>query len=169
MKKERLTIMGSILALALSAVCVAQVNKEVSPFERYRQSTVNELEFRKIKFDVASIRLSLQPTPLPNGLGAPFVEGEAANGKLIVQVNVYSSDLPQTVDARKDAMWQAVNVSHAAFSYAFGTLEERKFFDKWIVVQFFDEEKLSKASKSKDTKPVDPYIGIYENGELVLR
>jgi hypothetical protein len=102
-------------------------------------------------------------------LGAPFIEGEAPSGKLIVQVRVYSSDLPQTVDARKDAMWQAVNVSRASFSYAFGTIEERKLFDKWVVIQFFDEEKLLKGSKNKDKDPVDPYIGTYESGELVLR
>jgi hypothetical protein len=167
MKKDRLAVVGLTLALALSVVCVAQVHKEVSPFERYRQTTVNELEFRKTKFDVASTRLSLQPTPLSKGLGVPFVEGEAPNGKLIIQVHVYASDLPQTVEGRKDAMWQAVNVSHAAFSYAFGTIGEGKFFDKWIVIQFFDEEKLLKGSKDKD--PVDPYIGIFENGELVLR
>ncbi len=161
--------MGLILALALSAVCVARVNKEVSPFERYRRSSVNEFEFRKAKFDVASIRLSLQLTPLPNGLGVPFIESEAANGKLMIQVDVNSSELPQTVDARKDAMWQAVNVSRAAFSYAFGTMEEEKFFEKWIVIQFFDDEKLLKASKNKEKNTVDPYIGIYENGELVLR
>jgi hypothetical protein len=154
---------------ALAAVSAAQVKKSASPFEKYRQSSVNEFEFRKTKFDVASVRLSLQPTPLPNGLGAPFIEGETVGGKLVIEVEVYSSDLPQTVDGRKDAMMQAVGVARAASSYAFGTAEAEQFFDKWTVVQFSDSEKFLKAMKARDTKPVDPYIGIYENGELVLR
>jgi hypothetical protein len=68
MKKKKLTVAWLILPLVLSALCVAHENKKASPFERYRESTVNELEFRKTKFDVAAMRASLQPTPLPSGL-----------------------------------------------------------------------------------------------------
>jgi len=123
---------------------LAQVKKETSPFAKYRQSSVNELEFRKTKFDVAAIRASLQPTPLPNGVGAPHVEGETADGKLRIQVDVWSSDLPQTVDARKVAMMQAVGVAHVAFSFAFDpVVADIQSFNKWSIVQFWDNEKIA--------------------------
>jgi hypothetical protein len=166
MKQSRWYLLASVLTLVLAVIAVGQVKKQDSPFEKYRQSSVNELEFRKAKFDVASVRLSIQPTPLPNGLGAPFIQGETAEGKLIIEVTVYSGDLPQTVDGRKDAMMEAVGVSRAAFGYAFTTPDMIKFFDKWTVIQFSDTEKFL---KHKGKEPVDPYIGFYENGELVLR
>src|SRR5713226_3989049 len=106
MKKSSLTV--SVLLLVLSAISVAQVKKQVSPFDKYRQSTVSELEFRKLQFQVESMRLSLQPTPVPGGLGVPHIVGETASGKLLIEVEVYASDLPQTVEARKDAMMEAV-------------------------------------------------------------
>ncbi|SRR6266403_156515 len=169
MKREKLIIPVFILVLVLSAVCVAQVKREASPFEKYRQSTVNELEFRKLKFDAASIRASIQPTPLPNGLGAPFIEGETVEGKLLIEVEVHSSELPQTVDGRKDAMMEAVTAARKGFGYAFGGAAAIQYFDKWTVIQFSDDDKFLKAIRTKDTKPVDPYIGYYENGELVFR
>ncbi len=85
-------------------------------------------------------------------------------------MDAYASDLPQTVEARKSAMMEAVGTSMAGFSFAFYTPESGmltdEFFNKWTVVQFSDWGKLSQA---KGKKVVDPYIGIYENGELVLR
>ena len=161
MKKTTLVLLTLIAVTSL-----AQVKKEASPFEKYRQSSVNELEFRKTKFDVSSLRFSLQPTQLPKGVGAPYVEGETVEGKLVIEVHVWSSDLPQTVDGRKDAMMQAVAVAEGAFSFAFGTVAQIQSFDQWTVIQFWDDEKVT---KHKGTKPVDPYIGFYENGELVLR
>jgi len=146
------------------------MKKQGSPFDKYRQSTVNELEFRKLQFQVESMRLSLQPTPVPSGLGVPHIVGETTSGKLLIEVEVYASDLPQTVEARKDAMMEAVGRSMAGFSFAFYTPDSGmlldELFNKWCVVQFSDNEKFVKA---KGKKPVDPYIGIYENGELVLR
>ena len=56
-----------------------------------------------------------------------------------------------------------------SFLLCLGSLEERRFFDRWIIVQFFDEEKLPMASRDKDAEPVDPYIGMFENVELVVR
>jgi hypothetical protein len=120
MKNKKRTFVGLILALVVSVACVAQVNRETSPYERYQKSTVNEFEFRKTKFDVAAMRLSFRPA-LPSGLGIPFVEGETAAGKLVIQVEVYSSALPQTVDARKDAMMEAVGTARAAFSCIHGS------------------------------------------------
>lgn len=166
-RRKVIYILTGILGIVgLAVVLPAQVKKQSSPFEQYRQSTVNELVFRETQFDVASIRASIQPTPLPKGLGAPFIQGENAEGKLVIQVQVYSSDLPQTVDGRKDAMMQAVGTARAALSFAFGTMQSEQFFDKWTLIHFFDMEKLLNH-KSKD--PVDPDIGYYENGELVLR
>jgi hypothetical protein len=161
MKKTALVLLAMIAVTAL-----AQVKKEQSPFDKYRQSTVSEFEFRKTKFEVAAIRASLQPTPLPNGVGAPHIEGETAEGKLVIQVDVWASDLPQTIDGRKDVLMQAVGVSLAAWSYAFDAVDADKSMKKWAVIQFWDDERLA---KHHGTKPVDPYIGIYENGELVLR
>jgi hypothetical protein len=109
---------AALALLTLVAVtCLAQVKKGQSPFEKYRQSTVNELELRKTKFDVAAIRASLQPTQLPVGVGAPYIYGETAEGKLVIQVDVWSSDLPQTVDGRKDVLMQAVAVSMAVLGH----------------------------------------------------
>src|ERR1700687_280843 len=108
MKKPSLTVSVMLLVLLLSAISVAQVKKQSSPFDKYRQSTVNELEFRKLQFQVESMRLSLQPTPVPRGLGVPHIVGETTGGKLLIEVEVYASDLPQTVEARKDAMMEAV-------------------------------------------------------------
>lgn len=99
------------------------------------------------------------------GLGAPYIEGQNADGKLIIEVVVYTSDLPQTVDGRKEAMLQAVGVARAAWSFAFGAQSDQ-LFDKWTFIHFFDMEKLLNH-KGKD--PVNPDIGYYENGELVLR
>jgi hypothetical protein len=166
MNQPRWYVLAAALFLVLSAIAEGQVKKQGSPFEKYRQSSVNELELRKAKFDVAAIRLSMQPSPLPNGVGAPFIYGETAEGKLVIEVAVYSSDLPQTVDGRKDAMMQAVGVARAASTYAFGTVESEQFFDTWVVIQFSDTERFL---KHKGKIPVDPYIGFYENGELVLR
>lgn len=162
----------TVLALvALIAVtCLAQVKKDASPFEKYRQSSVNELEFRKLQFQVEAMRLSLQPAPMPAGLGVPHITGQTADGKLLIEVDVRGSDLPQTVDARKDALMEAVGRSMAGFSFAFYTpdsgMQTDVLFNRWCVVQFSDNEKFVKP---KSNKPVDPYIGIYENGELVLR
>jgi hypothetical protein len=154
----------------LATIAVAQVNTQPSPFDRYRQSTVNELEFRKLQFQVESMRLSLQPTPVPAALGVPRIVGETPKGKLLIEVEVYGSDLPQTVEERKNAMMESVGRSMAGFSFAFYTpnagMLQDELFKKWCVVQFSDTEKFLKA---KGKKPVDPYIGIYENGELVLR
>jgi hypothetical protein len=61
---------------------------------------------------------------------------------------------------------QGVAVAHAAFSFAFGSVADIQSFDKWTIVQFWDNKKVS---EHKGTKPVDPYIGFYENGQLVLR
>ncbi len=170
MKKPSLTLLVSLLFLVLSTISVGQVKKQSSPFDKFKQSTVNELEFRKLQFQVESMRLSLQPTQLPRGLGVPHIVGETTSGKLLIQVEVYGSDLPQTVGARKDAMMEAVGTSMAGFSFAFydpdaGMLPD-EFFNKWCVVQFSDTEK---SLKAKGKKPVDQFIGIYENGELVLR
>ncbi len=170
MKKPGRTALVLLVFLLVSVISVAQVKKQSSPFDKYRQSTVNELEFRKLQFQVEAMRLSLQPTPLPRGLGVPHIVGETPNGKLLIEVDVYASDLPQTVDTRKDAMMEAVGTSMAGFSFAFyapesGMLPD-EFFKKWTVVQFSDWEKLSQR---KGKKVVDPNIGIYENGELVLR
>jgi len=73
-----------VLAALIAATCLAQVKRDSSPFAKYRQSSVNELEFRKTLFDVAAIRSSLQPTPLPNGFGPPHIVGETAAGKLVI-------------------------------------------------------------------------------------
>jgi hypothetical protein len=170
MRQSRWYFLTPALFLVLAAISVAQVKKQSNPFEKYRNSSVNELELRKLQFQVESMRLSLQPTPMPNGLGVPHVIGETTDGKLMIQVDVYSSDLPQTVDARKDVMMEAVGRAMGGFSFAFyapdsGMLSD-EFFRKWCVVQFSDNEKFLKPNSKK---PLDPYIGIYENGELVLR
>jgi hypothetical protein len=116
------------------------------------------------------MRLSLQPTPAPAGLGVPHIVGETAQGKLLIEVEVYGSDLPPTVEARKDTMMEVVGRAMGGFSLALYAPDSEmltdEFFNKWCVVQFSDTEKLL---KHKDKKPVDPYIGVYENGELVLR
>lgn len=170
MKPPRWFFPVSLLFLVLGTISVAQVKKQGSPFDKYRSSSVNELEFRKLQFQVESMRLSIQPTPVPSGLGVPHVIGETTNGKLVIEVEVYGSDLPQTVEARKDAMMEAVGRSMAGFSFAFYTPDsgmlQDELFNKWCVVQFSDTEKFLKA---KSKKPVDPLIGIYDNGELVLR
>ncbi len=81
MKKPGRAVSVSLVFLVLSAISVAQVKKQSSPFDKYRQSTVNELEFRKLQFQVETMRLSLQPTPLPSGLGyhTLLVKRQAAN------------------------------------------------------------------------------------------
>jgi hypothetical protein len=170
MKKPSFAVSVVFLAFILSAISVAQVKKQDSPFDKYRQSTVNELEFRKLQFQVESMRLSLQPTPLPSGLGVPHIVGETTSGKLLIEVEAYGGDLPQTVEGRKSAMMESVGRSMAGFSYAFYTTDlgmlQDELFNKWCVIQFSDTEKFLRA---KGKKPVDPYIGIYESGELVLR
>jgi hypothetical protein len=158
------------LTLLLLIVPVWQGTKRGSPFDKYRQSTVNELEFRKLQFQVEAVRLSLQPAPMPVGIGVPHIVGERSDGKLLVEVEVYASDLPQSIEARRDAMMEATNRAGAASSFAFyktdsGALPD-EFFRRWFVVRFFDTEKFT---KTKDKMPIDPYIGTYENGELVLR
>lgn len=146
------------------------MKKQSAPFEKYRQATVSELEFRKLEFQVESTRLSLQPTPLPIGLGVPHIVGETASGKLLIEVDVYGSDLAQAVQERKNELMEAVGRSMAAFSFAFYTQDSvtlsDELFKKWCVVQFLDDEKFV---REKGQKTVDPYIGIYENGDLVLR
>ena len=170
MQKPGRAVLVALLFSLMAAISVAQVKKQVSPFDKYRQSAVNELEFRKLQFQVEAMRMSLQPTPSPRGLGVPHIVGETGGGKLLIEVQVYSSDLPQSVDGRKDAMMEAVNRSMAGFSFAFYSPESGSLFDesfrKWTVVQFSDSDKLLKGNGGK---PVDPYIGIYENGQLVLR
>jgi hypothetical protein len=167
MKKQSVMVLALVFALAPSAVSVAQSPKESSPFDRYRQATVNELEFRKLRFDVACLNKVLQERSLlSSGFSAPQVEGETPDGKLLIQVDVWSSELPATVDARKQGMMGAVELARAGFSYAFGTPTMLTSFDKWTRIQFFDVDALL---KSKTKKPVDPYIGVYEDGQLVLR
>jgi len=61
-------------------------------------------------------------------------------------------------------MMELVGVAHVALSYSFDPLGE--FFEKWTVVRFSDNEKIANW---KGQQRVDPYIGVYENGELVLR
>jgi hypothetical protein len=170
MKKPSFIISVLLVVFHLSAITLAQVKNQGSPFDKYRQSTVNGLDFCKLQFQVGSMRLSLQPTPLPNGFGIPHIVGETSSGKLLIEVDVYGSDLPQTIEARKDAMMEAVSRSMAGFSFAIqrpesGLLTDANF-NKWCVIQFSDTEKILKA---KGNKPFDPSIGIYENGELVLR
>jgi hypothetical protein len=171
MKQPRWYFLASALFLVFAVISFAQVKKQSSPFEKYRSSSVNELEFRKLRFQVESMRLSLQPTPVPSGLGVPYIVGETTEGKLLIEVEVYGSDLPQTVEGRKDAMMESVGRAMGGFSFAFYTTDSGmlmdEFFNKWCVVQFSDTEKF--FAKHKEKKPVDPYIGIYENGELVLR
>jgi hypothetical protein len=170
LKKPSLTVSVVFLAFIFSTISLAQMKKQGSPFDKYRQSTVNELEFRKLQFQVESMRLSLQPTPLPSCLGVPHIVGETTSGKLLIEVEAYGSDLPQTVEGRKGAMMESVGRSIGGFSYAFYTTDsgmlQDELFNKWCVIQFSDTEKVLRA---KGKKPVDPYIGIYENGELVLR
>jgi len=166
MKNPNRTKLLSLLAFfLLSAISFAQTKAQNSPFEKYKKSTTSEFEFRKLQFQVEAMRASLPPnTPLPKGVGVPFVYGETSDGKLVIEVEVWGSDLPKDVDARKESMYQAIVVSTAAFSFAFHpALEET--FKKWTVIQFSDSERFQKAHG----KVVDPYIGNYENGELVLR
>jgi hypothetical protein len=59
MNRPQLSILGSLLVLLSAATALGQVKKEPSPFERYRQSTVNELAFRKLQFEVEALRQSL--------------------------------------------------------------------------------------------------------------
>jgi hypothetical protein len=167
-KQLRWLFLIAMSFLIVATIAVAQVKKQNSPFDKYRSSTVNELEFRKLQFQVEAMRLSLQPTPVPSGLGVPHIVGETVEGKLLIEVEVYGSDLPQTVAGRKDAMMESVGRSMAGLSFAFPTSDTGmladELFNKWCVVQFSDTEKFLNA---KSKKPVDPYIGIYENGELV--
>jgi hypothetical protein len=150
-----------VLALTLSAISVAmQTKKAVSPFDKYRQTTANDLTIRWLKLDVAALQKRVSPE---NGIVVPVVQGISEDGKLVIQVDVYSSELPKTVDGRKEAMLSAVGVALAAFSYSFEPGLEPDF-NKNARVVFFDIDKLLKGKK-----PVDPIIGIYENGELVLR
>src|SRR5208283_949560 len=142
MKQPKWYCLASVLFLMFTVISFAQVKKQSSPFEKYRNSSVNELELRKLQFQVESMRLSLQPTPMPIGLGIPHIIGETAEGKLVIQVDAYGSDLPQTVDARKVAMMEAVDRAMGGFSFAFyapdsGMLSD-EFFRKWCVVQFSD-------------------------------
>lgn len=165
-------VFSGLVILLLVATVLGQVKKEPSPFDRYRQSAVNELAFRKLQFEVESLRQSLQPTPLPAGVGVPHIVGERADGKLVIEVEVHGSDLPQTLDARKYAMMEAVGTSLAAFSFAFDAPDSRilnnDLFNKWCVIGFSDTEKF--FAKKKDNKtPTDPYVAFYENGELLLR
>ncbi len=155
--------------LLFVAVSFGQVKQQTSPFDRYRQSTANELEFRKAKFDIAALRISLIPGSFLYHFTAPYVDGETAKGKLVIQVEVSSTELPSTVNGRKEAMMEAVNVARAGFSYAFGTAQSIQDFDHWTVIQFFDTAKVVDAAMTKDAKAVDPYIGVYENGQLILR
>ena len=167
MKKPSLAVSVLLTMMFLSAIAWAQVKKETSPFEKYRQSAVNQLAFRKLQFQVEALRQSLQPTPLPAGVGVPHIVGERADGKLVIEVEVHGSDLPQTLDARKSAMMEAVGTSLAAFSFACDTPDFDDVFHKWCVIGFSDTEKY--FAKKKDKKPTDPYIAFYENGELLLR
>ena len=166
-KRNRAGLLSVAAILLLSVICFAQTKVQNSPFEKYKRSTTNEFEFRKLQFQVEAMRASLPPnTPLPNGIGIPFVYGETADGKLVIEVEVWGSGLPKDRDARKEAMYRAIVVSTAAFSFAFHPDSVREeFFKKWTIIQFSDGERFQKA----DGKAVDPYIGNYENGELVLR
>jgi len=127
------------------------------------------LNLERRSFDIAALRISLNPGSFLYHLTAPYVEGETAEGKLVIQVEVSSTELPATVNGRKAALMEAVNVTRAGFSYAFGTAQSIQDFDHWTVIQFFDTAKVVNAAMTKDTKAVDPYIGVYENGQLVLR
>jgi hypothetical protein len=168
MRGERHVCIGVFLFVALFAIhSGAQVKKPVTPFDSYRQNTANELSVREVKFDIAAIHAFIaQRQLLQNGFCPPQIEGLATDGKLQIEVMVYSSELPKTVDARRDAMLVAVNLAKAAYSAGFGTKEMPEDFDKWTRVNFFDVDALT---KSTGKKPADPVIGAYENGELVLR
>jgi len=158
------------LLLALSVPLFAQTAREASPFDKYRQPAVSELDFRKVKFDVACIRAAIQQRSLlASGFSAPQVEGETVDGKLLIQVQVYSSELPQTVEKRKETMMEAVDLARVGFAAAFGTSAASPSFEKWTRIVFEDLDAFVKAQKAKTTQPVDPIIGIYENKELVLR
>jgi len=164
MKQNKSMVACVILAVTLSAVSVAlQIKKAVSPFDKYRQSTANELALRIAMFDVAALQ---QRVPYENGILVPKVEGFSEDGKLVIEVDVSSDQLPKTVEARKEAMLEALGVARAGFSGGFGVLAENTDFNKWTRVEFFDVDTVMKSTLKK---PLDPVIGIYENGELVLR
>ena len=166
-EKRRITF-GVFLAIALSAASLwTQVKKPPNPFDSYRKVPASELSLREMKFDIAAIHALLaQRQLLQNGFCPPQIDGFAEDGKLQIEVLVYSTELPKTVDARKEAMLATVNMAKAAYSAAFGTRETLEGFDKWTRVYFTDEDAFT---KSTGKKPVDPVIGVYENGELVLR
>ena len=159
---------GMFLVIFFSAfVLQAQYKKPTTPFDSYRQNAASELSLREVKFDVAAIHAFLaQKQLLQNGLCPPQIEGLAEDGKLLIDVMVYSSELPSTVDARKEAMLATVNLAKMAYSAGFGTSEMLRDFDKWTRIHFTDADAFTKGTGNK---PVDPMIGIYENGELVLR
>ena len=102
MKQQRLLIFGVILAIVLSAASLwTQVKKSSNPFDSYRGRPASELSVRETAFNNAAILQAIAPE---NGLTAPQIEGFAEDGKLVIQAQVYSSQMPQTVDARKKTM-----------------------------------------------------------------
>jgi hypothetical protein len=156
-------VAGVMLAVTLSAAFAAsQAKKEPSPFEKYLQSSVNELAVRKIAFNVAALQ---ERVPYQNGILVPFVEGLARDGKLIITVHVSSNQLPRTVDARKNAMLDAVGIAMAAYQSSFGREAAVWEFDKNTRVAFFDVDTLVRSTPAK---PPDPVIAIYENKELTF-
>ena len=164
MKDNRLLAAGVLLAVCLSVASLwTQTKKSSTPFDSYRQNPASELSVRETKFDVAALYGTMQPE---NGLTAPQIEGFTEDGKLLIQVQVYSSQMPQTVDARKEAMLTAVGNAKLGYSAAFGSAEVIRSFDKWTRLTFFDVDTLLKSTTKK---PLDPVIGVYENGGLVLR
>jgi hypothetical protein len=162
MQRNRVTAVGVIVSIALSAVSLAlQIRKEPFPFDRYRQSSASELALRKAMFNIAAVRLRV---PDENGIAVPFIEGDTPDGKILIHVDVRSSQLPTSADQRKDALLEVVGQARAAFSWGFNTPESITGFDKWARIQFFDVDILLKSTAKK---PLDPTIAIYDNGQLV--
>jgi len=152
---------GSTLGATFSAASAAQGKKEVSPFEKYLHSGANELAVRKIRFDMSALRQSI---PFQKGIGFPTIEGISDDGKLIIQVEVLSSQLPRTIDARKEALNEAVGVAMSGYVDAFGPVPVSDF-DKTTRIAFFDDETLLKSTVAA---PLDPVIATYENKELTF-
>src|SRR5262249_14643010 len=125
---NRLTAAGVVVAITLSAVSLAlQIRKEPSPFDKYRQSSVNELALRQAMFNVASVRLR---APDQNGIAIPFILGATSDGRMLIHVDVRSSQLPAAADQRKNVLLDVVDEAKSAFSWSFGTPELLTAFDR---------------------------------------
>lgn len=95
------------------------------------------------------------------GLCAPVVRTEPKDGKLVMEVDVWPSLLPNAADEKKRLFREAVNVAREALRLA-SAPSSWPDLDKWTRIEFFD---LDAAVKSIAAKRL---IAIYENGELVL-